>query len=203
MATQEQWYNRLKSWLPSWWHEEEVTQTAVLQGFAKVLEAIDVSIEQHQAQTFIDQAESSYLDEHGFERTVIRESGELDSAYAPRIKELLNTVTCPQLKALVDALLEVGECTIIEDWQGVNFLNRDIYLNRGVILIIAIYNVFSIIVDKQVHEPYSFYNRENFLTREDFIGLQDSRIELFERIVAAVNKAKALGTMYRVIERVG
>lgn len=199
--TKAQWYTTLKGWLPDWWSitgEDE----AILWGMAAVLEKLQASMGDHVAQTFIMQAEEGYLDEHGGERNLTRLAGEINTNFAERIRNIANTTNRPALKLLVDALLDVGECTIVEDWENGTFFNANDFLNRGELLINAIYNAFSIIVDNQVHAPYSFFTREDFCDREDFVGTNESSLELFQQIVEAVNAAKALGTVYRLIERV-
>lgn len=203
MATQEEWFQRLSGWVPQWFFEEEVQNVAVFQGIAAVLAKLDAVGLQHISQTYLETAEAGYLDEHGAERNTPRVAGELDSQYRVRIRNIVNSSNCPAIKQLVDALLDVGEATIVEDHEGTIFLDREVFFNRGAILVTEIMNTFSIIVDNQVHAPYSFYTREYFFGREDFIGTNESSLELFQLIVEAVNRAKALGTLYRVIERVG
>jgi hypothetical protein len=199
--TKAQWYTTLVGWLPDWWTVSGEDE-AVLWGMAAVLEKLEASMGEHAAQTFILQAETGYLDEHGGERNLSRLIGELNPAFADRIRNIVNTANRPALKALVDALLDVGESTIVEDYESSTFFNTEDFMNRGEVLITAIYNAFSIIVDNQVHAPYSFFTREDFCDREDFIGTNESSLELFQQIVEAVNAAKALGTVYRLIERV-
>lgn len=201
MATQDQWYEKIKAWVPSWVFNDEYYQVAVFEAISKVIFELETRADEHQAETFIETADGGYLDEHGLERSLDRAPGELDPVFRERIRYITNSTSKPAIKRLVDALLTVGECTITEDFDGSVFCNRDDYMNRGAVLITAIYNVFSIIVDKQVHAPYSFCDRENFLNREDYIGEEDSLLSLFQQIVIAVDKAKALGTLYRLIER--
>lgn len=179
----------------------EGINVAVFQSIAAVMAKIEGALVDHVKETYICEADGAFLSEHGYERNVNRALNELDISYRERIKNITNSTSCPTIKQLVDALLPVGECTILEDFDAGLFLDRDVFLSRGEILIDPIYNAFSIIVDKQVHPPYSFYSREYFSNRSDFIGQQDSRIELFEIIVEAVNSAKALGTVYRLVER--
>lgn len=201
MKTKAQWYSLLTTWLPQWWFNSVENQEAILYGIAAVLERLDGDLQNHLRETFICQSVSGYMDEHGLERNLTRLSGELDPQFCERIRNIINSSNKPALKALVDALLDVGECTIVEDWEGGTYYNREYCFNRGAVLIDLIYNAFTIIVDRQVHAPYSFYTREYFMTREHFIGTNESSLELFERIVDAINAAKALGTVYRLIER--
>lgn len=200
--TKQQWYTTLVGWLPDWWTTSGEDE-AILWGMAAVLEKLEVAMDSHVSETYITQAGTGYLDEHGLERNLTRLSGELNPAFADRIRNITNTTNKPALKALVDALLDVGESTIVEDWEGGTFFNTEEFLNRGELLIDLIYNAFSIIVDNQVHAPYSFFTREYFCDREDFVGTNESSLELFQQIVEAVNRSKALGTVYRLIERVG
>lgn len=199
--TKAQWVEAFNSWLPQWWFQEVENQEDVLYGIAAVLERLEVQLEEHIRETYILTADAGYLDEHGLERNLHRFLGEFDPSFANRIRNIVNSVNGPALKMLVDALLQVGEATLIEDYNAHSFFNREYFLNRGVILIDEIYNAFSIVVDRQVHAPYSFLNREYFTDREDFMGTNESSFELFRNIVDAVNAAKALGIVYRLIER--
>ena len=200
-TTQAEWLKKLKSFVPQWFFEEEDINEAYFQALALLLATVEQSATDHQKQTFICEAEDGYLDEHGSERKIKRSSGELNPSLAQRIKNISNTTSCPILKQIVDNLLDVGVATIVEDFDNALFFDRDVYYDRGFILVEQIYNAFSIVVDKQVHAPYSFYDREFFFDREDFIGRQESSLELFNIIIEAVNRSKALGTVYRLIER--
>lgn len=200
MKTKAQWYAAFSSWLPQWWFQTEENQS-MLWGFCAVLEKLDASLQEHLAETFILQASSGYLDEHGLERNLNRFTRELDPPFANRIRNIVNSANKPSLKELVDALLDVGECVIREDWEGGAFFSREDFFNRGALFIDLIYNAFTIVVDRQVHAPYSFFDREYFASREHFIGTNESSLTLFENIVEAVNAAKALGTVYRLVER--
>jgi len=203
--TQEQWYEKLKATLPSHYFCDDDPENfeAIFQGVAAVFKRVGDTLDNHFKETFICQAVDGYLREHGKERSILRASGETTSNYAQRIKNLTNTTSCPEIKRVVDALLDVGESIILEDFDSGIFASRESFLSRGEIMLIPIKDTFSIIVDKQVHEPYSFYDREYFFTREDFIGRLESSLELFQLIVQTVNRNKACGTLYRVIERLG
>jgi hypothetical protein len=202
-SSKELWYSKLKSWVPQWFFEEIEHNEAVFMGIAAVLEKLECSLDDHIRETYICQAVDGYLDEHGLERNITRISGEFDSQLRERIKNITNTTSCDIIKTVVDALLDVGESIILEDFNASIFFDReDAFYNRGDLLIDPIYNAFSIIVDNQKHAPYSFFDRENFYDREDFIGLNESQIALFELIVEHVNASKALGIAYRLVERV-
>lgn len=199
---QEFWAAQIRSWIPGCVYQGESSEEAVIQAMALLLDRMEQLADEHVKETFICTAEGGFLDEHGSERNIARSPGEIDLQYSERVKNIINSTSCPEIKRIVDALLDVGEATIVEDFDAGLFFNREeAFYNRGDLLIIAIYNTFSIIVDKQVHEPYSFFDREYFMDREDFIGRLESSLELFQLIVEAVNRAKALGTLYRLVER--
>jgi hypothetical protein len=106
--TQQQWFDKLKRFVPSWYFEDENHQVGHMMGLAKILETLQADAANHIAETFIRTAAGEFLDEHGDERTVVRSSGEQDDSYRERIRILTNTVTYTNLKALVDALLDTG-----------------------------------------------------------------------------------------------
>jgi len=200
--SQAQWYEKLKGFVPKWWFEQEKLAPAIFQAMAAVYAEAELKIENNQKETFILQADGDYLDAHGDERTVPRLPSEADDFYRQRVRNIVNSSNYPDIKALVDSLLINGESTIREHAYGdIVCFSRESFYSRAEVLTDAWYNVFSIIVDNQLHEPYSFYSRENFLSREDFVGSTTSDIKIFEQIVEAVNKSKAIGVQYRLLER--
>lgn len=201
--TQAEWYLTLRSWVPEWFFEREDSNVALFQAIAKILEEAQIDVVTQQAQTFILDATNPWLDLHGDERSVKRLSGELDPQYAIRIrlKSIISQMSKPSIQALVNALLIKGICSIREDFEGSIFVDRDEFVNRGSIVIEPIHNTFTILVDKQIRDPYSFVDREHFVDREDFVGNSESSEYVFDLILNAVNENKALGTFYRIIER--
>lgn len=206
--TKAQWLTKLKLWVPGNLFEEEKLQLAHWSGIAAVLEQLQIDAENHAKETFILQAVGDFLDAHGDERKVERLPGEVDSIYAERIRIIDNKSDCPSIKELVDKFLIQGEATIQEHEFSSAFADRNIYANRGVVLTDVRYNAFSIVVDEQKGIPESFVDRDGvregvFATREDFLGSTQSSQKVFDLIVDAVDKEKALGIAYRVIERTG
>ena len=199
--TKDQWFEKLKGLVPGWVFEKDPHNVAIYKGMAAVLQQAQVDYEAHQQQTFIDSAVDEILDVHGVERNKERINGETDPPYRARIKLINNSSDCISLKAIVDTLLLKGESQIIEHYSQENFLNRNGYLNRNIIDFDVLYNAFTILVSKQIPDPLLFCDREYFCNREDTIGTNESNIELFEGIVEAVNKEKAFGEVYRLIER--
>lgn len=203
MATQAQWFTKLKSWVPDWFFEENVVQEAHFQALAKVLANAEITLSEHITETFICESESDFLDEHGLERNITRFLNELDVVLCDRVRNIVNTTDPISIKSLVDGMLVAGESLIVEHEENHMFLNREVFLDRGFAFAQIFYNFFSIIIDRQIRAPESFANREFFLNREDVYGQEDSNLSLLQSIVEAVNQAKAYGILYRLIERAG
>lgn len=201
--TQEQWFDRLKSWLPSWFFADPNYQEADLQALARILSAQDRDSRSLILQTYIDDAEGPFLDLLGDERGIKRFKSEQDSAYRKRIKNIFNVSDVISIRDLVNAFLINGQASVVIDSEADVFFDREVFFNRGVLFIEKIMNAFSVVVDNQTHSPYSFFGREHFMNREDFFGTTESPIEMFESIIQAVNESKAFGTVYRLVERSG
>lgn len=201
--TQQQWYERLRTWVPTWVFETEDTNVAIFQSIALLLSLQQLSAEEFKAQTYLGTATGIWLDLHGAERGVTRLAGELDDQYRIRIRKAstISQLSVPSIKEIVDSFLIMGQATIREDFEGAVFCDRDEYANRGSLLLEPITNAFTIFVDKQVRPPESFADRESFSDRLSFTGSDVSSDYIFELIVKAVNENKALGVLYRIIER--
>jgi hypothetical protein len=197
--TQAQWYQKLRGFLPAWWFEQENHQDAVLQGMSAIFAELDVEADNHFNETFITRSTAPVIDAHGAERNVTRLSGELDQPLSQRIRYILNQSNPNAIATLVNSLLVRGTCTVREHATDRIFCGGS-FLNRHEVFTDEFYNVFSIVVDKQVHDPYSFLSRGNFASRGDFVGSNESSLAQFQAIVEAVNKAKAFGVLYRVTE---
>jgi hypothetical protein len=206
--TPEQWFQKLKGLVPSWFFSRNQHQEAHFRTTAKILSDIQAEGEATQQQTFIAQASGGVVDLHGDERSIVRielpdDEMEEDGEYSFRVRNIINQSDVHNIKRIVDGLLLVGECVIIEsgDANGA-YLNRGLFLNRGQFLLNEFpYNVFTILVDKQVHPPYMFLDRGHFLNREDFIGSNEVPEGLYSSIQEAVDTVKALGVLYKIIER--
>lgn len=199
--TQAQWFTVLKGWVPDWFFEQEGVQIAHFQALAKLLAQAETTLEDHVRETFICQSVARFLDEHGTERNIERLQNELDNTLCDRIRNLVNTSDRISIKEIVDALLINGESTIIEHDDNRVFLDREVFMNRGIAWAEIFYNFFTVLIDKQVRDPESFADREFFLNREDVYGQDDTSLSLLQTIVEAVNRAKAFGVLYRLIER--
>lgn len=199
--TKSQWYDKVKTFVPDWWFETENHQVAVLQALAAVIAQVDQEADNHFNETFITRSSAPIIDGHGDERGVDRLPLENDGPYANRIRYIVNQSDPVDLALMVSALIVRGTVSIKEHETGDRpFLGRGTFCNRHDVFTDEFYNVFSIVVDKQIHAPYSFLGRHNFASRGDFMGTSTSLIGVLEQIVAAVNKAKAFGVMYRVTE---
>lgn len=204
MLTKEQWYQKLKSWVPTWYFESEQYNVAVFNAIAKLLSRSQDVADQHFIETFLLQAHGEFVDAHGDERNVKRLPGEPDALYAPRIQKIINQSDRPDIQAIVDALLIVGKATIIEHAIEGPFCNRGAYLNRKFIFTDRrYYNYFTVLIDKQIPLSNSFLNRDAYANRKNYLGsLGPLSIDLLLAIInASINRARAAGVMYRLIEQ--
>ncbi len=199
--TQAEWLEKIRDFKPNWWFENEENQIAHEKAMAKLLSVLEQQIEDHVAESFILKANGTFLVDHGDERSVAKLPGEFDDQYRVRVQSLKNNSNCPDLKEHIDKLLMIGEAEIREDFDSDLFLDRETFLNRGDVLIENIINVFSVIVDEQKHEPFSFLDREMFLDRDEFVGTAESSQYVFDLLSQSLNENKAEGTKYRIIER--
>lgn len=197
---QDQWYFKLKGLVPAWVTRETHAQ-AVFKAIAKSLAEQQTVAENHFNETFIDTGSDDYVAMHGTERSVERLRLEGLSSYRERVKRTTNKSNVPAIKELVDALLIRGKCTLIEHHDAANFFGRGAYLNRNIIDFQVLYNAFTILIDYQIPEPRAFYDRGVFLNGEFITGSAISSDTVFANVIDAVNKNKAYGTVYRLIER--
>lgn len=200
--SQAEWFEILRSWAPSPQFGREDYSVPAWQGIAAVFAAIELVLENHYKETFIFQADGAYLDEHGLERNLTRNPGELDPAFAVRIANLLNTTNIPALKQAIEAILKYG-CVRITDNEVIQpFYNRENFYDRGELYMTYFKNFFTILINPQVEPSREyFFDREYFHNREAFFSAFP-RTELnyiYEAIVQLVEKNKALGTMYQVV----
>jgi hypothetical protein len=201
--TQDQWNKKLRSLVPSWVFERNVEAAKIFNAAAKCLAELQKDASDHIKETFIDDGSDEYVALHGEERSVPRLDNESLGSYRERVKLIVNKSNVPAIKAIVDALLIRGQSTIVEHTgQTGSFFNRNSFLNRNVLEFQVLYNAFTIIIEYQVPEATSFFNREAFLNREFLNGSNLSSDTVFANVIKAVNEAKALGTVYRLIERV-
>lgn len=200
--TQVQWFNKIKSLIPSWVFENEHANVAITMGIAKVLNTAQANIDSLINETYIDSSSETYAEWHGEERSIIRLDSEQLSQYKQRIKKIVNKTNLFDIKKIVDALLIRGEAIVMDNKASSGaFMDRNAYLDRNIIDFEVIYNAFTIIIDYQKPLATSFFDRGTFFDRKSVYGSAKSLEEIFRNIVYAVNANKAYGTVYRLIER--
>lgn len=204
--TQQQWYDKLKTFVPAWMFSTgDDVNDAMWGGLAEVFRCVELELENHIKETYICQAEGGYLDEHGAERNLVRGTaggGELDAAFAQRIKNLVNSTNCPFLQAGIDNILKVGTSKVIDNYQIQSFYDREHFYSRGDIVTEFLYNFFTVFINPQVQAGLNdSYSRDCFYDRDCFYSSAPPIIcdDIYESIVNFVEKNKALGTLYQVI----
>lgn len=157
--TQQEWFEKLKGWVPSWVFEKEDVNVATFQAIAKVLAEAQASAAAQAAQTFLDNATGSLLDLHGSERDVTRVPGESDNSYRERIRLIENTTSEDTLLALIRAVINNGEPLAIENWSY-GFFDDEIFCDCDDSIYLSKtknYNRFTIVVPPQDLPDDSFF----------------------------------------------
>jgi hypothetical protein len=179
--TQTDWYERLKAWVPGWVFEGDDSEVsdAVFYAMAKLLSTMDDERAELLLFTYIDSAVTPYLELLGDERSVDRLSGESNALYRQRIKTRNISSKCsyPEIDAIAQDAMTVN-VVVKEDQKWGFFCDAGSYLNRGDILFDWIENGgFSVIVDR---------------------GADPDEVEA---MILSINRNKAFGVLYRVVER--
>lgn len=178
--TQQQWYEKIKTWVPSWFISSQQYNAAVFQAMAKLLASADSEMRAQLDETFITRAAEFALDQHGYERGILRYPDESDNDYSERIRNLANVLTPNSVEILTNIFLLVGTCTLIEHEIEGFFFDQDEFFNRKVICSDIHYNTFTILISYQGNDP-------------------EAQTAL-DSISATINASKALGTLYRIVE---
>lgn len=189
--TQDQWYQKLCSWVPTWFFESGHFNTAQFQSYAKVFAESQAQLEAFRDETFITESDTNFTDAHGFERSVSRFDGESDASFSGRIQNsLFVPVGLPQLITNINNLLSAGACFIMEN-EIYGFLDdADTTGNPGAGLYFDDY--YSRWLDS--HKWYDWWTV--------VLPLQPSGTDLttmFSSIVSVVENNKAFGTTYDIL----
>jgi len=199
--SREQWLSKIQTWVPTWFWEREQYNVAVFAALAATAASAQADAEGMVSETFLEEAAGAYLDLHGLERSVERVEDETDATYRPRIQNLISSTTKARIKEIVDKVLAEGECEVREGFQDLLFCDRDQYCDDDEPLIDQTFNFFLILVDRQAPDPLSFVDRSDYADRDTFASYDSGSSSVYERVVSAVNKTKALGVTYMIVER--
>jgi hypothetical protein len=177
--TKEQWFRRLKSWVPGWVFEEEGANVAIFEGIARLLELMEQDRDFLFDQTMIDDSESPFLDLLGDERNVRRNEGESTSSYRLRVKSksIRSNINRPAIETIISSFVSTGLLNFVEDFEGTLYCDREYFCDRGEILIDPIDTAFSVVVDENVESS------------------------IVDSLVTTLNREKAFGVAYRMIQR--
>ena len=223
MRTQAEIRAQLLRISPWWLREPEPVTDAILMGIAAAFERVEGAIERLFDRTMIDEADASWLDQHGLERARFRSRPlEPDETYRPRIKGWPDAVTKPAILAAVDAVLVVGTARM-EEWlpdgpfacdtgsvDASGFAGVFAYAGR---------RGFTIYIERQAEStndtawsvPAGAGSIESFTVLDTGDGHYDedpgsfsdrSNLEpsaVYGRVIDVINQTKAAGVAYRVV----
>ena len=177
--TRDQWFEKLKSWVPPWFFTTSAYQEAEFKSLAKLLSVTQESAENVIKQTFISEASGGFLDLHGSERTVTRNEGESDEAYATRIRVATNSVILASLRQTADSMLNNGAVILLENCEH-GFFGDDIFFGEDGVRLL---------------DGTKFINWMTFI-----IPAQSGDVEAVKTaFVRAIEDAKGLGMTYDVL----
>jgi hypothetical protein len=201
---------------PGFLQEPEELLDAQIRLLAAMFAEVGSAIETQHARTLIGSADGSWLDQHGIERGVLRYEDETDDAYRARVKLLEDAVTPVAITAAVDALLEVGTCTLREHlgdgafagfpgWQG--FADMAVTYDG--------LRAFTILISQQLsnmaHRAYAL-PASTTIGQQSFVGNDGSKPtvtafvdaedpvpdDIYRRIYEAVDRLHAAGVTFRI-----
>jgi hypothetical protein len=178
--TQDEWYEKIKAWVPTWFFSNPSYQVALFQAIAKLLASADTEMRAQFDETFITRAMELMLDQHGYERGIIRYVDETDGNYSERIRNLANVLTPDSVLILANAFIINGRANVVEhNIEGI-FCDRDSFISRQEVFSDIFYNTFSVVI------PYQ--------------GNNQAAERALIAIATTINNSKALGTLYRLVE---
>lgn len=135
--TQQQWYDKISRWVPSWWFENKfgknVTQ-AIFWGAAAIYQQIEQDMMDSQQSTFILDSAAPILDLLGDEREQVRTSGQSDASFRPVVQNcLFRNVGYDELLILIKAQLVVtAGVWLFQNQQEFFFDDPDISETNGI-----------------------------------------------------------------------
>lgn len=151
MASQSEWFDKIKSFVPDWLLSETEYATKVIQSIAKGIAEAEASTRSQIDETFVDLASTKYLDTHGYERSIFRDPSETDAQFKERVKYIQNSVSPLSLKGLIQGSLNNGIATIVENWDY-GFADEDIFPDDGLTIFLSgskRYDYISVVIPKQ------------------------------------------------------
>lgn len=211
--TQEQWFERLRSWVPSWFLEQDIVVRAHLWALAGLIQQNEANAIDYFDATFIGRAEGRFLDHLGLERNRARKTNETDVQYRPRIRTLSGQADKPSIQDV--ATSQNGPLAFVqEDWSDTHFADINTFANVGHLLMGTPNppwrNRFYVFLDRVANRfTYARYAsvdayasagnfavdvNENF---EEEVPGQTSLDDVFD----AINAVRAAGVRFTLVER--
>lgn len=187
--TAAQWFSKLKKFVPGWIFEKDVNSQAIFQAEAAVCHQIQQDTDDAQTSTFITDAVAPVLDLHGDERSLPRNTGELDAAYSARVQNCLFVpVGETQLQLAIDQQLNNGSAFLIENEQYGFLDDADVSETPGIPY-----------CDDYYTRVISGHKWCNWWTVIIPIQTAGSAPVIQAGLIAAIESNKALGTTYDVL----
>ena len=194
--TVDQWYAKLKKWVPGWWFENNnnlsvAVTSAIFYGAAAVYQQIEQDMLDQQAATFILNSPAPVLDLLGDERSVARTTGESDASFQPVVQNcLFRNVGQVELLALINAQLTVTPAFLIENEQYGFYDDADVSTTNGIPYF-----------DDYWSRWLSTQKTYNWWTVIIPIQTGGTDATIMANLISIIEANKALGTTYDVLYR--
>ena len=192
--TVDQWYAKLKKWVPSWWFENKYNKNipvteAIFYAAAAVYQRAEQDMIDQQSATFILDSPSPIIDLLGDERSLPRIVGESDGAYEIRVQNsLFRNVGEVILQSLIDSQLNNGNSFLIENEQYEFFDDPDLTTTNGIPYF-----------DDYWTRWLDFTKTYNWWTVIIPLQTGGTAATIMANIIAVIEANKALGTTYDVL----
>lgn len=188
--THQQWFEKLRSWVPTWFLDREPGAMPVIEGvfwaLAKVAMEVEADMLAVKASTYITQASGGVIDAHGDERGVARLSGEIDSAFAARVSTFgAGSTLAATRDAINSALNGFGvSCSLHEGYDNNSFADEMFVSTSGQSFIF------------EEHREFNF-----FFVHIPSTGMPDgpAKDTLHANIIESIESSKAVGISYDVL----
>lgn len=107
-ADQQKIYDWVRGALPKFLFQTPTAPEEIWAAIAVVMDRVRAQVDEWAALSYILQADSIWLDQHGRDRGLYRQEGESDAVFAERIRFPADALTEPFLRAQIQAILDAA-----------------------------------------------------------------------------------------------
>lgn len=200
--TQEEILARIEALYPAVWVIDSLEDgLAIYQGIAKIMEAVEATVDEFVLSAQVLQAEENRLDLHAKGRGLVRGEMEPDENLRMRIRSWDDQVTKPALETGINDLLTTKGAYIVEHLTDGCFADRD-YFDRGVRFWDDTFCVFTAFIPWQISGLLldAFMDRQAFMDRDSFMDdVLFTDQSIYSRVYQYIDRNRAAGVRFNMI----